>query len=78
MEKDERKAVLMGAVESQLEQSNPPEVSFTFLRLIKEGYTESEAKEKIAVVLIEEMYEMLKNNTPFNEKRYVSRLKKLK
>ena len=70
--------MILEVVESQLEQNDPPETRITLQRLVAAGYTEPEAKEKIAVVIIEEVYDVLKTNAPYDEKRYVSRLKQLK
>ena len=76
--KKERREVILAVVEEQLAIDNPKETRLTLLRLVESGYTEDEAKEKIAVILIEEIYDVLKENTPYNEERYVSRLKQLK
>lgn len=78
MKEKERKKAIMAVVEEQLRTNNPKEVRLTLRRLTEEGYTEEEAKEKIAAVLVEEIYDVLKEGTPYSEERYVSRLKQLK
>ncbi len=65
-------------LENQLKANNPKEVSNTLNRLIKLGHEEKIAKEKIAAVLLIEIYDVLKTNTPYNEKRYIQNLKNLK
>jgi len=70
--------MILGVIDEQLKEDNPKEVRITFCRLVEDGYTEEEAKEKIAHVLIVELYDVLKYCIPFNEERYVSELKKIK
>jgi hypothetical protein len=45
-----------------------------FNRLVDLGFETSESKEMIASVLVEEMFYVMKNNNPFNEKRYAQEL----
>lgn len=78
VEMKEWREVILSVVDEQLKQDNPREARLTLRRLMGNGNTEEEAKEKIAVVLIEEVYDVVKSGTPYNEKRYVSRLKQLK
>jgi len=68
----------LSAVEEQMEHDDPKEVRLTFHRLTDQGYTEEEAKVKIATVLLEEIYDVLKENEQYKEERYVSRLRQLK
>ena len=39
-------------------------------RLIAAGYSVQEAKEKIGAVVIEEIYDVMKENQPYDEQRY--------
>ena len=68
---------ILKIVDNQMEQDNPKETKITFNRLIKSGYSKEEAKEKIAAVITEEMFIMMKEETEFNEKRFVENLKNL-
>lgn len=72
------KKYVLEVLENQLKADNPKEVSNTLNRLIELGYEEKIAKEKIAAVLLVEIYDVLKTNTPYNEKRYIQNLKNLK
>ena len=65
-------------VENQLNDNNPPITTETYNRLIKAGYTSDIAKEKIATIVVEEIFDVLKHNSEYNEKRYTKKLKKLK
>jgi len=68
---------LIDAVENQLRDNNPPVTRETFERLQADGYTTQQAKEKIAAVLIESIYNVLKTNTPHNDAEYEKRLRAL-
>lgn len=72
------KASILNVVENQLSLSNLPTVKETFDRLCKNGDTAQMAKEKIASVLLGQMYDMLKDNIIFDENRYERELKQLK
>ncbi len=68
---------IVEAVENQLAQDEPPETKITLERLIALGETRENAIRYIASVLSVEIFETLKNKTPYNEQRYISNLKKL-
>ena len=68
---------ILDAVDNQLRDNTPPVARETFERLQTEGYTSQQAKEKIAAVLIEDIYDVLKTNTPHNEAKYEKRLRAL-
>ena len=72
------KATILEVVENQLSMRELPIVKATFDRLCKSGDTAQIAKEKIASVLLGQMYDVLKDNIPFDEIRYEKELKQLK
>lgn len=72
------KDIIIGAVENQLSENNPPITGETYKRLISLGYTGTQSKEKIATVLLEHIYYTMKDNKPFDEKLYTKQLKELK
>jgi len=65
---------VMRIVNAQLRENDPKATKETLERLLKEGRGETEAKELIASVLIEEMRYMLKNGQEFDEERFAKRL----
>ena len=69
---------ILEAVDNQIRDNTPPSTRETLERLQADGYTEKQAKEKIAAVLVEDIYEIMKNKTPFNEHEYAKRLNALK
>ncbi len=71
------KSQMLQAVENQIKLNEPKCANLTFQRLAAEGYTEQEAKEMIAAILLEEVYFVLKEKTEFNEKQYEEKLSKL-
>lgn len=64
-------------VENQLKTNDPPETKITLERLIEEGFKERVAKELIATCVATEMYEVISNNTPFDEAHYIENLHRL-
>jgi Holliday junction resolvasome RuvABC DNA-binding subunit len=72
------KRTILEVVNNQLRENNPPITKNTFERLKQLGYTEQQAKEKISAMLIEEIYDVMKNREVYNEERYSNKLSKLK
>ncbi|KHO62927.1 hypothetical protein THYS13_10190 [Thermoanaerobacter sp. YS13] len=72
------KRIILEVVNNQIRDNNPPITKVTLERLKKSGYTEQQAKEKIAAILIEEIYDVLKNHEVYNEERYAKKLSTLK
>ena len=71
------KAAILEAVENQLRDVNPPETSQTFYRLLKEGFSEKDAKELLARVVAVEIFEVMKKQEKFNLERFVKGLDRL-
>jgi len=70
-------AAVLEIVENQLKGNDPPETRQTYERLIEEGQSKSEAKRLIACVVTSEIYDVMKEEKPFNHKRFVDALNKL-
>ena len=68
---------ILGVVNNQLKSDNPKETKLTFKRLIEEGYSEMDAKKLIAQCVLSEMYDVIKEGKPFNEKRFIKNLNRL-
>ena len=68
---------IVEAVENQLKENNPHETKKTLERLIGLGESRENAIRYIASALCVEIYEALKNETPYNEERYLKNLKAL-
>ncbi|MFD1777104.1 MULTISPECIES: hypothetical protein [Fredinandcohnia] len=77
MVKEKLKAKILEIVDNQININDPKCTKETLERLVNSGFSEIESKEMIGRVLIEEMYELLKNQVPFNEKRYAEKLSML-
>jgi hypothetical protein len=65
------RAEFLRIVDNQLRDNDPPAVRATLERLVKEGYSQSEARRLIAGAMAVEIYEMLKYQRPYNQERYV-------
>ena len=68
---------IMEVVDNQINGNDPPETKQTFNRLISEGYTEKEAKKLIGSVVAVEIFEVLKQGRPYNQKKFVTSLNTL-
>ncbi|HEX9788893.1 MAG TPA: hypothetical protein VGB09_12745 [Candidatus Binatia bacterium] len=67
----------MKVVDNQLRSNDPPQTQQTFKRLIDAGISEKEAKRLIACVVSAEIFDVLKQQQPFNLERFVKALDKL-
>ena len=81
MEKSESnpdlRAAIMEVIENQLRNNDPPQTQQTFERLIEAGHSKKEAKRLIGCVISAAIFDILKNNEPFNLDRFVKGLNKL-
>ena len=68
---------VLEVVENQLRDNNPPETRKTFERLLRKGYSEEDAKKLIGTAVVSEVFYVLKEGKPYDEKRYIETLKKL-
>lgn len=64
-------------VHNQIKSNKPPETKLTYQRLLSEGFPKDEAIRLIACVVSNEIYHMMKEQRPFDEKGFVEMLKKL-
>jgi hypothetical protein len=71
------KQIILEAVATQIRTNNPPATKQTYERLLKEGQSASEAKRLIGCVLAVEMLDIMKEQKPFNKKRFAAGLNKL-
>jgi len=70
-------SAIFETIDNQIEADDPPETALTLTRLIDEGYSEYEAKQLIGQAIAIELWDIMRNNIPFNEKRYLQNLKNL-
>lgn len=68
---------MIEAVENQIKDNEPPETKQTLERLMSMGETRENAMRYIASALSVEIFEALKNQNSYDEKRYVKNLKAL-
>ena len=71
------KTAVLETVDKQLRDNDPPEAKKTYKRLRREGYSHQEARELIAAVLFQEMYDVLKYRRSYDEEKYAKNLKRL-
>ena len=77
MEKNKFKSKIIEIVDNQIKINNPTCTKETLERLMNRGFSEEESKELIGKILLEEMYDLLKTQVPFNEERYAKKLSML-
>ncbi|WP_194767644.1 hypothetical protein [Tamlana sp. I1] len=61
-------------IKNQLKDNTPPETKETFDRLKKEGFDDFQSRQLIGQCLAVELFEVMKNGKPYNNKRYVKNL----
>ena len=71
------RAALFEAIENQLRANDPPETRHTLDRLLNAGHSRKEAMKLIACALLNEMNDVLKSQTPYDNARYVANLNRL-
>ncbi len=64
-------------VRQQIRNNDPPETKQTYDRLIKLGLAKDEVMRMLAVVVAAEIFDVMKEEEPFDLERYISRLDKL-
>jgi hypothetical protein len=72
-----RRETIMEVVDNQLRANDPPETNQTLLRLISEGYSETQAKELIATVILFDLSTMLRERREFDHDTFVQLLDQL-
>ena len=71
------KKLILEVVNNQLRDNDPPMTKEVYEKLLKAGYPVSEAKEKIGTVVLTEIYDVMKENQPYDEDRYTNALKEM-
>lgn len=64
-------------IQNQINDNEPQEVKINLDRLILEGKSQEEAIDLIGCALSAEMFEVLKNNKPYDKSRYILYLNNL-
>ncbi len=64
-------------VENQLRADDPKVTRLTLERLVEEGYDRENAKKLISACVAAALFEVMKNNQPFDEVKYTDNLNRL-
>ena len=72
------KALIMGVVDNQINENNPPITAITYKRLMAAGDSSKVAKEKIAAIIAENIYDIMTDGNSFDEGKYTRDLENLK
>lgn len=64
------KGCILEALDNQLRLNEPVFIRETLKRLIESGNSEKQAKEKMAAILLEEIYNVLSSREGYNDDRY--------
>ncbi len=68
----------MGVVDNQINENNPPITAITYKRLMAAGDSSKVAKEKIAAIVTENIYDIMTDGNSFDEEKYIRELEGLK
>ena len=68
---------LFEVIKNQIKANDPKETKIAFNRLKTEGYSDFESKQLIGQCLAIEIFDTLKFNKSYNEKRYIKNLNNL-
>jgi hypothetical protein len=71
------KAEILQTVETQIRDNKPPESKQTYHRLLASGISKANAKIYIGQCIAVEIFNIMKHQQPFDEKRFVKNLLKL-
>ena len=71
------RAAMLEVVKQQLEAGEPRETSETYQRLMDSGLSDTEARRLIAIVVGDETFRVLKEDSPYQHQRFVELLNKL-
>jgi hypothetical protein len=64
-------------IDNQIDANDPPETALTLERLVKDGYSDFQARQLIGQAVVIEVIDALKNKKPYNEQRYIKNLRNL-
>ncbi len=64
-------------LENQIRDNDPPEARETYQRLLKNHYTEEEAKQLMRKVIAIELDDIMTKHIPYNYERYIKTLNSL-
>jgi len=68
------KRVIMDVLDNQLESGDPPETKQTYDRLLGNGIDKKETRRLIACVIAGEIFDIMKEQKPFDQERFAKRL----
>ena len=71
------KQTILEVVDNQLKNLDPPETRQTYDRLVADGVSDQEARRLIGCVISSEIFDVLKQEQPFDHNRFVKALNKL-
>ncbi len=71
------KEAILEVVRTQLRKNDPPETKQTLERLRGEGFSEKEALKLIGYAAATEVFAVMKEGRPYNEKKYLAALQAL-
>lgn len=77
MENQRLKSEMLSAIDNQIEMNDPKCAKRTFERLVAAGASKKAAKERMAAVLIEEMFSVMTEGRKFDESLYERKLNAL-
>ncbi len=74
---EQAQAAIFKAIDTQLEDGDPPETAETLERLMGQGYSRDEAYRLIGCALADELFRIMKHECEYDRGRYVRMLRDL-
>ena len=71
------KKLIMEVVDNQIKDNDPQITKQIYEKMLAAGYSMREAKEKIGAVVLTEIYDVMKENQSYDEKRYTDALNEM-
>jgi hypothetical protein len=72
------RAAIFEIVDTQLREGRPPETRQTLDRLVAAGHTPEGARELIALVVVNEIFEVMQRGEPYDQVRFIAGLRQLR
>jgi hypothetical protein len=72
------RAAVLEVVDTQLREGRPPETRETLDRLVAVGHTAEGARELIALVVVNEIFEVMQRGEPYDQARFIAGLRQLR
>ncbi len=75
--KEHLRNTIFEVIDHQITANDPPETALTLERLVREGYSDFQARQLMGQAVVIQVIDALKNKRPYNDQRYITNLRNL-